>query len=84
MSYMTNYLLTPGNQVLLVPHTQHTCGIKNTWNLQYAMPVWERAVLDLVACEPLVSSVTTSLSHVCPACQFFLLLLFNCMCERGF
>lgn len=63
-------------------HTQHTCGIKNTWNLQFAMPVWERVVLDLVACEP--RFFTTSLSHVCLAGQFFLLLLFNYMCKRGF
>lgn len=52
MSYVRNYPPTPGDRVLLVSHTQHTCGIKNTWNLQFAMPVWERAVLDLVTCEP--------------------------------
>lgn len=82
MSYVRKYPLTLGDQVLLVPHTLNTCGIKNTWNLQVAMPVWERVVLDLVACEP--RFFTTSLSHVCLAGQFFLLLLFNYMCKRGF
>lgn len=64
-------------------HTQHTCGIKNTWNLQFAMPVWERVVLDLVACEPRFFTDYLLEQHL-PGRSVFLLLLFNCMCERGF
>lgn len=78
MSYVRNYPLAPGDRVLLVSHTQHTCGIKNTWNPQFAMPVWERAVLDLVTCEPHFFS-DYLLEPRLPACQFFLLLLFNCV-----